>query len=88
MQNPSCIDILLTNNSCAFQQTTTVCFGLSDCHKLVWTELKTSIPNGNTRQSTYRDYKKFDSLKFNDELKNLLMIENIDNCTKFGEKFL
>ena len=88
MQNPSCIDLLLTNNSCAFQQTTTVCFGLSDCHKLVWTVLKTSIPNGNIRQSTYRDYKKFDSLKFNNELKNLLMIENLDNCTKFGEKFL
>ena len=88
MQNPSCIDLLLTNNSCAFQQTTTVCSGLSDCHKLVLTVLKTSIPKGNPRQITYRDYKKFDSLKFNIELKNVLTIENIDNCTKFDEKFL
>ena len=62
MQNPSCIDLLLTNNSYAFQQTTTVCSGLSDCHKLVLTVLKTSIPRGNPRQITYRDYKKFDSL--------------------------
>ena len=30
MQNPRCIDLLLTNNSYAFQQTTTVCSGLSD----------------------------------------------------------
>ena len=88
MQNPSCIDLLLTNNSCAFQQTTTVCSGLSDCHKLALTVFKTSIPKGNPRQITYRDYKKFDSLKFNNELKNVLTIENIDNCTKFDEKFL
>ena len=66
----------------------TVCSGLSDCHKLVLTVLKTSIPKGNPRQITYRDYKKFDSLKFNNELKNVLTIENIGNCTKFDEKFL
>ena len=35
-----------------------------------------------------RDYKKFDSLKSNNELKNVRTIENIDNCTKFDEKFL
>ena len=92
MQNPSCADLLLTNNSCAFQQTITVSFGLSDCHKLkhyaVVTVLKMSIPKGNPRQITYSDHKKFDSLKFNNELKNVLPIENIDNCTKFDEKFL
>ena len=59
-----------------------------DCHKLALTVLKTSISKGNPRQITYRDYKKFDSLKFNNELKNVLTIENIDNCTKFDEKFL
>ena len=88
MENPSCIDLLLTNNSYAFQQTTTVCSGLSDCHKLVLTVLKTKIPKGNPRQITYRDNKKFDSLKFNNELKNVLTMENIDNCTKFDKKFL
>ena len=72
IQNPGCIDLLPTNNSCASQQTTTVCSGLSDCHKLVLTVLKTSIPKGNPRQITYRDYKKFDSLKFNNKLKNVL----------------
>ena len=88
MQNPGCVDLLLTNNSCAVQQTTTVCSSLSDCHKLVLTVLKTSIPKGNPRQITYRGYKKFDSLKFNNELKNVLTLENTDNCTKFDEKFL
>ena len=37
MQNPTCIDLLLTNNSYAFQQTTTVSSGPSDCHKPVLT---------------------------------------------------
>ena len=52
------------------------------------TVLKTSIPKCNPRQITYREYKKFDSLKFNSELKNVLTIANIDNCTKFNEKLL
>ena len=46
------------------------------------------IPKGNPRQLTYKDHKKFDSLKFKNELKNLLAVENIANCTKFNEKFL
>ena len=65
MQNPSCVDLSLTNNSYAFQLTTTVCSGLLDYHELVLTVLKTSIPKGNSRQITYRDYKKFNSLKSN-----------------------
>ena len=80
--------LLLTNNSCAFKQTMIVCSGLLDCHKLVLTVLKLSIPKVNPRQLIYREYKKFDSLKFNNELKNVLTIENIDNCTKFYEKLL
>ena len=87
IQNPSCIDLLLTNNSYAFQQTTTVHSGLSDCHKLILTVLKTSIPKGSPRQITYRDHKKFNFLKFNSDLKNALTKGNIDSCTKFDEKF-
>ena len=54
------------------------------------TVLKTSIPEDNPRQITYKDCKKFDSLKFNNELKNVLTIENIDDFdeNKFDEKIL
>ena len=79
MQNPSCIELLLTSDSYAFQQITTVCSGFSDCHKIVLTVLKTSILKSNSRQITYKNNKKFDSLKFNNELKNVLMKENIVN---------
>ena len=37
---------------------------------------------------TYRDYKNFDSVKFNDELKYVLVKEKITSCTKFDEMFL
>ena len=73
MQNPTCADLLVTNNSCAFSQTTTVCSGISDCHKLFLTALKMNIPKGNARQITYRDYKKFNFLKFNNRLTNVLI---------------
>ena len=44
MQNLSCIDLLLTNNACAFQQTITICTGLSDCDKVILTLLKAIVP--------------------------------------------
>ena len=88
MQNPSCIDLLLINNVYAFQQTTTICSGLSDCHKLDLTVLKTTVPRSQPKKIIYRDYKQFDPSKFKKELKNVLTREDIDSCTKFDEQFL
>ena len=72
MQNPSCIDLLLTNNVYTFQQTTAICTGLSDCHKRVLTVLKTTVPRNQPKETTYRDYKQFDRSKFKEELRNVL----------------
>ena len=88
MQNPSCIDLLLTNNVYAFQQTTAICTGLLDCHKLVLMVLKITVPRSLPKQITYRDYKQFDPSKFKKELKNVLTKENIDSCTTSDEQFL
>ena len=68
MQNPSCIDYLFTNNAYAFQQTITVFTGLPDCHKLVSSVLKATVPRNYPKEITSRDYKQFDFLKFKDEL--------------------
>ena len=57
MQNPSCIDLLLTNNVYTFQQTTAICTGLSHCHKLVLMALKTAVLRSQPKEITYRDYK-------------------------------
>ena len=88
MQNPSCIDLLLTNNVYAFQQATAICTGLSGCHKLVLTVLKTTVPRSQPKEITYRDYKQFDPSKFKKELENVLTKENIDSCAKFNEQIL
>ena len=78
------MDLLLINNVYSFQQTSAICTGLSDCHKLVLTVLKTTISKSQPKEITYRDYKQFDLLKFKKEL-NVLTKENIDSCTKFDE---
>ena len=64
MQNPSCIDSLLTNNVYAFQQTSAICTGLSDYHRLVLTVLKTAVP-------------KSQQMKFLTEITNNLTLQNL-----------
>ena len=66
-----------------FQNSTTVFTGLSDFHKLVLTVLKSK-----PQQTSYRDYEKFDSVRFNDELKYVLAKEKFTSHTKFDEMFL
>ena len=88
VSNPSCIDLLLTNSALSFQHTETVSTGLSDFHKLVLTVLKTTISKSKPREIHYRDYKKFDSLKFNVDLKNASAYEKIESCIKFDEIFM
>ena len=50
--------------------------------------LKTIITKSKTQKITYRDNKNFDSVKFNDELKYVLVKGKITSCTKFGQMFL
>ena len=42
-ENPSCIDLFLTNTAASFQNTTTITTGLSDFHKMVVTVMKTTF---------------------------------------------
>ena len=77
--NPSTIDFFLTNNSLAFQNTTTFA-GLSDCHKLVLTILKTTFSKNKPEELFYRDYKKFSFSDFNDELKTISSRNTVGSC--------
>ena len=52
--NPSCIDLFITNSYQSFQKTTTVTTGLSDFHKMTVTVLKTTFPKSKPRVITYR----------------------------------
>ena len=55
VHNPSCIDLILTNNAMDFQNTKTVFTGLSDFHKLVLKVLKTSITKSKPQKITCGD---------------------------------
>ena len=67
--NPSCIDLFITDSPYSFQHTTTVPIGLSDCHKMAVTVLKTTFPKAPPKVITYRDYKKFVLVDFRKELR-------------------
>ena len=56
--------------------------------KFVLSKLKTTIHRSQPKEITYTDYKQFDSLKFKNELENLLTKENIDSWIKFDEQFV
>ena len=63
--NPTCIDLILTNCPKNFQKSSTLETGLSDFHKMVLTVFKSEAPNLTPKVVSYRKYKHFNSDKFN-----------------------
>ena len=70
VENPSSIDVFLTNTPLSFQNTVET--GLSDFHKMVVTVMKTTFPKAQPKITYYRDYKNFDSYSFRAELREEL----------------
>ena len=66
--NPSCIDLILSNRQNYFQDTRVIETGLSDFHKLTATVLKTSFKKKPPKIISYRNYKSFSQLKFRKEV--------------------
>ena len=85
--NPSCIDLFLTNSPDSFHSTQAISTGLSDVHKLVMTVMKTSFKTQKGKQIYYRDYKKFDNYNFKKELRESLQ-NNVNNYETFEHIFL
>ena len=88
LDNPSCIDLFLTNSHQRFQHTTTVCTGLSDFHKMVVTVMKYTFPKAEHKVLQYRDYKKFIEHAFHSELRERLKVELIVTYDQFEAIFL
>ena len=68
MNNPSCIDLIVTSSPNSFQCTSTFCTGLSDFRRLEVTALKTSFRKTAPKEIHYRDYNKFNVDDFKTEL--------------------
>ena len=84
IENPSCIDLVLTNNSHSFQHTQAICSGLSDYHKMVVTVLKNTFRKSKPKEIFYRTYKNFDNEKFKSDLRSNLE----ENYSDFENIFL
>ena len=54
LENPSCIDLFLTNSPLSFQNTVTMSTGLSDCHKMVITVLKSTFAKTKPKETRSR----------------------------------
>ena len=70
--NARCIDLILTNNVKSFKGTRNVEIGLSDFHSMIVTVVKSSFIKRGPRIITYRDYSKFDPLRFKEDLREQL----------------
>ena len=65
--NPSCIDLILTNKHSYFQMPTVIETGLSDFHKLTVTTLKSSYLKQEPKIFNYRNYKYFNNEHFRND---------------------
>ena len=88
IENPSCIDLFITNSVNSFQNTKAISTGLSDFHIMVVTVLKTTFQKSKPREIIYRDYSKFNEDTFRENLKESLTRSNTYDYTIFEEKFI
>lgn len=88
INNPSCIDLFITNHARCFQNTQTISTGLSDFHKMVVTVLRSSFKKAKPKQILYRDYKHFDTEIFKSELRNALANTEVPDYETFELIFL
>ena len=88
--NPSCIDLFLTNRSRYFQNTSTIETGISDFHKLVVTVLKMFYKKQKPKIIQCRDYRTFNEQLFRIELDKELAKIDLNNAelAEFHNEFL
>ena len=79
IDNPSSIDVILTNRSKSFMHSKSVTCGLSDHHSLVCTMFRAHISILKPIEVNYRCFRKFDELAF------LADLESAISNTNFGE---
>ena len=85
-ENPSCIDLFLTNFSRNFQNTEAMTTGLSDFHKMTITVLKNNVCKFKPKTTYYRSYKTFNYFEFRNDLKMSLI--GVTNYFEFQDVYL
>ena len=79
-ENPTCVDLILTNRPRSFQDSTVVETGLSDFHKMCVTVMKIHHCKQRPSVITYRKFKNFSNIEFMKDLEeHLTKFEHFDN---------
>ena len=86
LANPSCVDLILTNFSKSFQNTTALCTGLSVFHKVIITVHTGTFAKAKPKIINYRCYKNFNNESFRLELKEKLL--NCENYEEFESTYM
>ena len=86
VKKPSSVDLFLTNCSRSFQHTKAISTGVSDCHKMIVTVMKTTFKKGKPKEIMYRSYKTFDKKVFRKELG--LKLKDCKIYAEFERNFL
>ena len=87
-QNPSYIDLIITNSPKSFQNTESIPTGLSDFHNMVVSVLKSEVPKGKPKEIFYRNYKNVDNSNFKAELRSEIELNQISDYNNFENVFL
>ena len=87
-ENPSCIDLILTNSPYSFQNYCVIETGLSDFHKMTVSVMKTTFQKLKPKIVNYRDYSGFSNDDFRKNLLHNLSLEIINTNGNGLEKFL
>ena len=86
--NPTCYDLLLTNQKDLFSNSNTCEVGISNQHHLVSTMLNKKNSKRNTKTLFYRDYKKFEENTFARDLTHELQITKNLFYSQFEKAFV
>ena len=88
--NPSCMDLILTNRSRSFQSTSIIDTYLSDSRRLTVTVMKMNYIKQTPKIVYYRNYK-----HFNNELFRSMLVQELDKldmlnleCKEFGKRYI
>ena len=85
VMNPTSIDVFLTNCASCFQNTNSLCTGISDFHNLIVTVFKVAIPKSEPKILQYRSFKKFSDESFQSDLRRQLSNKKIVTYEAFEE---
>ena len=90
INSPNCIDLILTNKSLCFQNTTVIETGLSDFHKLILTMMKSTFQKQVSKILSYRNYKRFNNTLFQNDLMYEISNIGLKNicCKQFENIFM